>query len=269
MLSSLRAGRPAAYDDKNHTETKSGVYIYAGAPGDFHEWEFRTKARFLSTKEEDRKLCGPRVLEGLKGDAYLVARDLGLEVLAEETGVDKLVTAMRDHVFPSLEDEAQLLYHHGQKADGILARQAGESMFSYVSRRRRWWDTLQQLDANTKISENIRSDLLLTMSGLDHDKQLLIKTTVGNRKVFEEIAQALIKQHPRIQTKERRIGDTERSSSSKGRKGTGKSKGSRPGFSRPRNWGHKGSRRFAHFADEDSEEADPAGHDESEEDNVG
>ena len=124
MLSSLRAGRPAAYDDKNHTETKSGVYIYNGTPGDFHEWEFRTKARLLSTKEEDRKLCGPRVLEGLKGHAYLVARDLGLTVLAEETGVDKLVAAMRDHVFPSLEDEAQLLYHHGQKADGILARQA-------------------------------------------------------------------------------------------------------------------------------------------------
>ena len=171
------------------------------------------------------------MLEGLKGDAYLVARDLGLAVLAEETGVDKLVAAMRDHVFPSLEDEAQLLYHHGQKADGILARQAGESMFSYVSRRRRWWDTLQQLDSNTKISENMPSDLLLTMSGLDHDKQLRIKTTVGNGKVFEGIAQALIKQHPRIQTRERRIGDTERSSSSTGRKGTGKSKGRRPGFS--------------------------------------
>ena len=257
--------KPAFQDDKYHTETKTGVYLYSGTPGDFHEWEFRTKAKALATKEEDRHLCGPRVLEGLKGDAYLVARDLGLDALAKKDGIDQLVVKMREHVFPSLEDEAQLLYHHGQKVDGILARQSGESMFSYVSRRRRWWDTLKQLDDKTVISENIRSDLLLSMSGLDYDKQLLIKTTVGNRKDFDEIAKALIKQHPRVHMKERRYGGNERKPFTPG-KGKGKSYSSEQ---RPKNWGHK-PKHFAHLADYDvSDEADPAMPDESDDENVG
>ena len=122
MLSSSQMSKTTFQDDKHHTE---------------------------------RSLCGPRVLEGQKGDVcwkndvieiitsdqsnreclivdasgpvidQLIARDLGLVALAKDDGVDQLVVKMREHVFPSLEDEAQLLYHHGQKPDGILARQSG------------------------------------------------------------------------------------------------------------------------------------------------
>ena len=252
MLSALRARRPPAQraSDGTPSETKSGVYIYNGNPGDYHEWEFRTRARHAGTKEDDKAYVGPRILEGLKDDAYLVAKDFGLEALAKEDGVLKLIDKMRAHVFPSMEDEAQLLYHHGQKEGGMLSRQSGESMFAYVGRRRRWWDTLQQLDDKTIISENIRADLLLQLSGLDHDKQLLIKTSVQSRKDFEEIAQTLVKQHPKIHARERRR-DEDRTKSSKTPQRKPYGKGSYG--SRPKSWGYK-NKKFANIADEDDEE---------------
>ena len=250
MLSALRARQAPRQraSDGQPNETKSGVYIYNGNPGDYHEWEFRTQARHAGTKDDDKPYIGPRVLEGLRDDAYLVAKDFGLESLARADGVLKLIEKMKAHVFPSMEDEAQLLYHHGQKEGGMLSRQSGESMFAYVGRRRRWWDTMQQLDKNTVISENIRADLLLQLSGLDHDKQLLIKTSVQNRKDFEEIAKTLVKQHPKIHARERRREEGPKKPQQ--RKPFGKSSYG----SRSRNWGNK--KKFANIADEGSDEDD-------------
>ena len=44
---------------------------------------------------------------------------------------------------------------------GSLARQNGESMLSYVSRRRRWWNLLKTLDGSIELSEPMRVELLL------------------------------------------------------------------------------------------------------------
>ena len=83
MLSSLKAC-PKDSNDKHHTETKSGAYIFSGHPTEFYEWEFRTMARHNSTKDEDKPQLGGKILEGLRGDAYMVAQDLGLAALAEK-----------------------------------------------------------------------------------------------------------------------------------------------------------------------------------------
>ena len=202
-LSALRAHIGSQRPDE-YRETRSGVFLFDGQPSLYHEWEFRTLARHHAAKEEDRKGLGCKILEGLTGDAYLTAYDLGIETLSKADGTLTLVEAMKKAVFPHMADEAKELYRHGQKTDGLLARQGGESMTAYVSRRRRWYISLQALDKNIAISENIRADLLLELSGLDRDKQLLINTSVGNVSDFEKIAEALVKQHPRIHHKERR-----------------------------------------------------------------
>ena len=111
---------------------------------------------------------------------------------------------MRQAVFPHREVEAQELYHQGQKHGGVMNRAVGESMLAYISRRRRWYKTLKELDPKTEISENIRADLLLMLSGINEDKQLLVRTSVGNVSDFEKIADALVRQHPRIHINERR-----------------------------------------------------------------
>ena len=77
-------------------------------------------------------------------------------------------------------------------------------MLAHISRRRRWYKTLKELDPKTEISQNIRADLLLMLSGIDEDKQLMVRTSVGNVSDFDKIADALVRQHPRIHLNERR-----------------------------------------------------------------
>ena len=92
--------------------------------------------RARGTKPEDLPTLASKVIQGLKDDAFLVAADIGVDVLTQEDGVDILVEAMRDLVFPFKEEEAKLLYKIGHNPDGVLSRQHGEAMVTYISRRR-------------------------------------------------------------------------------------------------------------------------------------
>ena len=114
----------------------------------------------------DRSSLVHRVLEGLRGDAFLVARDMGLETLVAKGGLDELVERIRKMVFPRATEEARELFRTGQRVGGPLARQQGESMVSYCSRRRRWWRTLCELDPTISLSESMRAELMLELSGL-------------------------------------------------------------------------------------------------------
>ena len=51
----------------------------------------------------------------------------------------------------------------------------GESMLSYVSRRRRWWKLLKPLDSSIELSEPMRVELFLELSGLNRQEALVIK----------------------------------------------------------------------------------------------
>eukprot|EP00439_Symbiodinium_sp_Y106_P085971 s133_g30.t1 len=85
-----------------------------------------------------------RVLEGLRDEAFELARDIGIESLTEPGGLRTFITQMRNVVFPRAAEEARELFRAGQR-HGVLARQGGESMLSHVSRRRRWWKLLKSL----------------------------------------------------------------------------------------------------------------------------
>ena len=75
-----------------------------------------------------------RVLEGLRDEAFELARDIGIESLTEPGGLRAFSTQMRNVVFPALRKKPEKLFRAGQR-HGVLARQGGESMLSYVSRR--------------------------------------------------------------------------------------------------------------------------------------
>ena len=105
------------------------------------------------------------VLEGLREEAFELARDIGVDVLTQPGGLRKFVEKLRDVVFPRASEEARELFKTGQKP-GSLARQNQESMLSYVSRRRRWWKLLKTLDGSIELSEPMRVELLLELSGL-------------------------------------------------------------------------------------------------------
>ena len=60
--------------------TKGGSYVYWGTPGDFYEWEFRTRLRAKAAGKDDEKYADMmgKIIEGLRGEAFVVAKELGL-----------------------------------------------------------------------------------------------------------------------------------------------------------------------------------------------
>ena len=145
-----------------------------------------------------------KVVDGLRGEAFVVAKELGLERIWQpgdeftDAGPDVLVKAIKAQVFPQTTFEAKELFRQFTKPSGSLSRQSGEAMHSYVARRRRCWKLLTELDTELVLSEGHRADLLLDLSGLDKGERTMIQASIGNVRDFDKIADALVLQPPRI-----------------------------------------------------------------------
>ena len=115
----------------HHQVTKSGSYIYHGDAANFHEWEFRTRLRVKTAGTDPDRYAEvmSKVIDGLRGDAFIIAKEVGLEQLwstgqapdlndmasddtqiVGEAGVDVLITAIRSSVFPLTTYEAKELF---------------------------------------------------------------------------------------------------------------------------------------------------------------
>ena len=136
-----------------------------------------------------------QVMEGLRGDAFLVARDMGINALVADGGLRELVRRIKQSVFPRASEEARELFRIGQVRSGPLSAQPSESMRSYCDRRRRWWRTLQELDSSTSLSEPMRCEVLIELSGLTHQEALVIKACAGSPLSFEKVANTLIEHY--------------------------------------------------------------------------
>ena len=147
-------------------ETKTGSYVYYGDAASFHEWEFRTRMRMSGAGEDKYAEMMSKVVEGLRGDAFIIAQQIGFEKLKQggddelqiKPGVDQLIDAMKKSVFPLTTYEAKEMFRQYTKPNGSLSRQSGESMYQYVSRRRRCWQLLKELDKEIELSEGHRAE---------------------------------------------------------------------------------------------------------------
>ncbi|CAE7253985.1 RE2 [Symbiodinium natans] len=144
-----------------------------------------------------------RVLEGLRDEAFELARDIGVDALTAPGGLRSFIERMREVVFPRATEEARELFRAGQRP-GTLSRQAGESMLSYISRRRRWWNLLKTLDASIELSEPMRVELLLELSGLSRQEALVVKACTADPKKFEQIANTLVQHYTGVHLREGR-----------------------------------------------------------------
>ena len=121
-------------------------------------------------------------------------------------------------------------------------------MHQYMSRRRRTWKLLKELDPEIELSEGHRADLLLDLSGLDKHERIMIQASIGNQRDLDKIADALVVQHPRIHlrkdpsTAPKKGKGKGGKGKGKGKFGKGKSRGKRP-------WRNPSG--FAYAADED------------------
>ena len=192
-------------------ETRAGVPLYNGTAHGLIEWRFKInnrKREITSIAEEDQKAqrldqLVSKVIDGLSDEALKVAMDLTEEQLAATTAIDTLVAAMVEHVSKFKSDEARELFKAGSRTTGPLTRQRGETMSSYIARRRRWITRLKSLDTNTTVSENILADDLLDCAA-QAEQILTVRTASNNESVFDDIAKCLRRQHAEIHLKESR-----------------------------------------------------------------
>ena len=151
-------------------------------------------ARHHSTDAADRWKLGGKIVEGLTGEALKVAMTLGFSELKKDDAVPTLNARIKTHIFPMASAEARELYKAGQR-QGPLSRQYGEPMISYVQRRRRWWSMLKELEPKIEMSNTMLGEMLLDQSGLTANERLMIMTSTFNSLAFEDVADALVKQH--------------------------------------------------------------------------
>ena len=141
----------------NHAETCTGAYVYHGDAAIFHEWEFLTRLRFTGRTCDQFTEAMSKVCDGLRGDAFAAAQEVGLDNLCEIVdgtphGIDTLIRHMREMVFPLTEHESKELFRQYCRTGGPLSRQKGESLKQYVSRQRRCW-TATSTDGPSKSAQ--------------------------------------------------------------------------------------------------------------------
>ena len=162
-----------------------------------------------------------------------MAQDLGVAKLMQDDGIDQLIMALKK-------------IRVGQQIAGPLARQTGESVTSYISRRRPWWRQVQELDSSMVISDAMRAELLIEAAGLSKQEQLLVRTAARTPS-FDAYAAVLLEHHGKIHLKDSRSLAPQQKTTSYGKgKGGGRS------------WSYQ---RVAKWADADPEESWEAGHD--------
>ena len=74
-----------------HQVTKSGSYIYYGDAAHFHEWVFRTELRARAAGTDSVKYAEvmSRIVDGLRGEAFIAAKDIGVEKLWQTGGEEE------------------------------------------------------------------------------------------------------------------------------------------------------------------------------------
>jgi hypothetical protein len=135
-----------------------------------------------------------KITEGLTSESLKVAISFGLTELTKKEGGLLLVKALREHILPLGSAEATKPFKAGQRP-GILSKQSGETMISYISRRRRWYDMLRNRDKTIQLSDQMRGELLLDHANLSHNKKLMIMTSTFIDSDSDGVAEALVKQH--------------------------------------------------------------------------
>ena len=156
----------------------TGIPVCDGSPSGFLEWEFRTLLQLQScTDDEERKKLGAQVCEGLTGEAFKCAMDIGLTELGKENGVSRLVARLRSFIFPQQSSEARERNKIGQQK-------------SYIQGRKRWWHLLTQDKCLSMSDVMLLGELLLEHAGLTSTERLVVMTSIA----FDKVAEALLKQ---------------------------------------------------------------------------
>ena len=198
------------HEDFNSAEGKFGIPRFNGEATMLPEYTYRVRARAAKekamNKDEVEKLgpLGLRLVEGLRGQALRLAQQVNLSTLSSKDGAEALLKVFNETLKPRRAQEARELYAAGAREGGALSRQHGESMASYVSRRKAWWAALQGLDSELKIPDIILAEQVLQNSNITEDHKLMIRTMLQGKVTVDAVIEELLSQHPVVHEREKR-----------------------------------------------------------------
>ena len=156
----------------------------------------------VEVRDQDRIELSVKVIEGLKDNALKCAMDLGRDVVVAPDGVLRIAEAIKASWAGKLEIATKELYREGGKKEGVLARVPGESMASYVSRRRRWYRSLTTLDKTFSIPEHLQLEMMMDCAGITDHQQQLARLAATKPLTLETMSLALVQEYPLIHEKE-------------------------------------------------------------------
>ena len=110
------------------------IPVWDGKPESFEDYKRGLKLLVLGTKEDERKLLGPRIAAKLVGNAWANSGNLDLTKLADAKGVDYLVTFL---------EEAMAT---------IPGKTMGTSLYTYFTgHHRSRYETMQEYNNSTQL----------------------------------------------------------------------------------------------------------------------
>ena len=94
----------------------------------------------------------------------------------EANGLDLLVQKVQERLFPQRTAEARELLKQGMRIGGPMSRVPGEPMTSYISRRRRWWTLVHEMDNTLELGDTVQGSMMLEQAGLSRFEQNMVLT---------------------------------------------------------------------------------------------
>ena len=121
--------------------------------------------------------------------------EIGLAKLMGANGLDLLVQKVQERLFPQRTAEARELLKQGMRIGGPTSRVPGEPMTSYISRRRRWWNLVHEMDNTLELGDTVQGSMMLEQAGLSRFEQNMVLTYTKGQRTMTAIAEALLEQH--------------------------------------------------------------------------
>ena len=190
-LASLRFQR----NSRDYEETRQGMTVFAGDAASFHEWQFRLQIKRSSCKVEELPALTVKVVDALRGEALSCAMEIRLDKLMKADGLDLLVQRVQARIFPQRTAEARELLKQGIRVGGPMSRVRGEPMMSYISRRRRWWTLVREMDNTLELGDTVQGSMMLEQAGPSRLEKNMVLTHTRGQRTMTVIAEALLEQH--------------------------------------------------------------------------
>ena len=146
-------------------ETRAGLPMYAGSAHRLKEWKFKIQNRVRNyaamSDDEQKKIKMAKLLtsiiDALSDDALKIAMDMTESELDDDSAIQTLMDRVEANCAKYKPDQHRELLRAGHKTTGVLCRQPGETIISYISRRIRWYKRVCSLAARPSPTTSCRT----------------------------------------------------------------------------------------------------------------